>query len=243
MRLHSRIGLVTNSSGEVFVMRKDQVPEDLDDLVRTLWPIWYSQASNWTKDYHKDLIERGFDPADLFRYSEFSCDDGAKWYREEAVHSFFECMRDYMGLRRTYGLPGVLDRESIVRVMAEHPDVMLFCEFYSEITDQFETERNATFSTEGENKPEFPGWYFDAYRYISKMAIKAGLYDEIEELAHTFSNVESSFGQWGYPSRNFEMAAAYKEAELRGEVDDHVFPASFVHYVCRTLGWFCYHNG
>lgn len=240
MRVHSAIGLVTNSSGEVFVARGDQIPENLDEMVRTLWKVWFERADDWERD--KWTIDT--DPAPWFQFDTLANEDeihyGRGFTQVEAIISFLDKVSEAVTEdANQYSFIASLDSRYVLAAVEDNPDIDMVCSWFIDLEDKYEAERQEARET-GE-QPDH--WMWPAKKHVAEFALEAGLYDDIEAMAKSFADLEGVLGQWKWVLRDFRLYRAYQQAEYVGEIDDHIYPQSFVHFVSDTLGWYCYHNG
>jgi hypothetical protein len=239
----------------VFVIKKDQVPENVGDLINSLWKIWISTIAD---EYDKHYLERfglDFDAAGLFGFQAVKEQDEYSGHyghdneanKTRAVAGFFEQVYDAFHSGRNFGSEA--DPEMIERVLTKegNEDIIFMYDLYADWEHAAEADmeeyRSAQILDDKQVAIPWPHWPWEMKNKHADMVIELGYFDELESLARLFSSAEGMFGRWRYVVRDFEMYHAYDGAKFTGEIDDHVYPQSFVRYVCDTLGWFTYHNG
>jgi hypothetical protein len=254
IRFHSAVNLVTNSSGEVFVIKKDQIPDGVADLINNLWKIWITNvADDWDKEHYADKFGPDFNAAELFGFEPIAGEDEIHYGRDNeenkrrAVADFFKHVHEAFHRGRAFSSEA--DPEMIERVLTNegNEDILFMYDLYAEwkavAEADMEAYRQARAADPDQTEVVWPSWPWEMDNIFADMVIDLGYFDEIEGLAKLFASSEGMFGQWRWVTQSFDMYHAYDGAEYVGEIDDHVYPQAFVRYVCDTFGWFTYHNG
>lgn len=255
LRFHSVTGLVSNSSGEVFVVKRGQMPENVNETINSLWRLWATQhADQWDKEF-VDRMGLDWDASSIFgvhtpAFNQIDIDSGCyepsdSHYRHiEPVAEFFRKVGES---DRRAGLPGELDSASVWRALGTNEDILMLANLYMEYKDLYDQEMKAYHDVRQENPDSanalYPAWFYMASHHLAELVIEADLFDEVENMAYLFATSEGAWGQWRWVKSSFDRFHAYEDAEFVGEVDDHVYPQQFVYFVCNTLGWYVYHNG
>jgi hypothetical protein len=237
MKLHSVISLVTNSSGEIYVIRKDQIPDGLETIIPILWKHWYTNIAD---DYDRESFPITYDPTWMFQdMDKANVSDYLSPYHLSGISA---SILDYI----LFAHASDISNPTVKRILSQflldpkNKDIL-------NILLEFEQAKNNLKSYETKENSTDNSWS-DLYTRKIDVAGKVTeetIEEKLEPLLLTLSIYEEAMS---YPSasnilKDINIYKSYKTAELTKEIDDHTEPASFLHYICNILGWTCYHNG